>query len=101
MNINQDTSGVKCVFGSVADLQLKWRSDMPAVQVIQHTDSEYLGRIEDHPEGRGISFYSVRPRVALGWLRENTDEISELKLLSGKPCGSEGFKNLPVLSEEI
>ena len=74
---------------------------MPAVQVIQHTDSEYLGRIEDHLEVRGISFNYVRPRMAFGWFREITDEISELNLLSGKPCGSEGFKNLPVLSEEI
>tara|TARA_B100000745_G_scaffold161440_1_gene105610 strand:+ start:178 stop:297 length:120 start_codon:yes stop_codon:yes gene_type:complete len=39
--------------------------------------------------------------MAFGWFREITDEISELKLLSGKTCGSEGFKNLPVLSEEI
>ena len=58
---------------------------MPDVQVIQHTDSEYLGRIEDHPEGRGISFNYVRPRVALGWFPENTDEISALILLGGEP----------------
>ena len=74
---------------------------MPAVQVIQYADSEYLGGIEDHPEGQGISFNYVRPRVALGWLRENTDEISELKLFSGKPQSSAGSMNLPVLSEEI
>ena len=74
---------------------------MPDVQVIQHTDSEYLGRIEDHPEGQGISFNYVRPCVALGWFRENTDEISALILLGGEPWGLAGSINLPVLSGEI
>jgi len=39
--------------------------------------------------------------MAFGWFREITDEISELKLFSGKPQSSAGSMNLPVLSEEI
>ena len=38
------------------------------VQVVQPTDSEYLGRIEDHLEGRGIRFQYVRPHHSHGWL---------------------------------
>ena len=39
-----------------------------ALYVIQHTDAEYLGLIEDHLEGRSIGFTYMRPHTTGGHL---------------------------------
>lgn len=36
---------------------------MKHVSVIQHTQSEWLGHIEDHLEARGVRFSYIRPFV--------------------------------------
>ena len=41
---------------------------MKHVSVVQHTQSEWLGHIEDHLEGRGIRFSYFRPFTAGGKL---------------------------------
>ncbi len=74
---------------------------MPAVQVIQHTDGEYLGRVEDHLEGRGIAFQYVRPHVAGSWFPDSIEDISCLFLMGGGPWGGAGEKNLPIIMEEV
>ena len=40
-----------------------------SLYVIQHTDSEYLGLIEDHLEGRSIGFTYMRPHTPGGKAR--------------------------------
>lgn len=72
-----------------------------AVLVIQHTDGEFLGRVEDHLEGRGVAFSYVRPHVAGSWLPKSTDEISALFLLGGGPWGTAGTQDLPIWQEEV
>jgi GMP synthase-like glutamine amidotransferase len=74
---------------------------MPAVLVVQHTDSEYLGRLEDHLEGRGIGFKYVRPHVLGSWLPDDLEPISAVFIMGGGPWGAAGLKNLPILDEEI
>lgn len=76
-------------------------SKKQTVYVIQHTDSEYLGRIEDHLEGRGIRFTYLRPHTAAGTLPSSARFAAGLVLLGGGPWGSAGGRDLPTLGPEI
>ena len=68
---------------------------------MQHTESEFLGLIEDHLEGRRIAFQYVRPFVDQSWLLKVFDPFDGLVLLGGGPWGSAGERNLPSLADEI
>ncbi|MDD9922188.1 MAG: gamma-glutamyl-gamma-aminobutyrate hydrolase family protein [Boseongicola sp.] len=68
--------------------------------VIQHTDSEFLGRMEDHFEGRGIRFNYLRPHTAPEQLPNSVGHADGLILLGGGPWGSAGTRDLPSLREE-
>jgi GMP synthase-like glutamine amidotransferase len=72
-----------------------------SLYVIQHTDSEFLGLIEDHLEGRGIRFTYMRPHTAKGRLPATVQFTDGLILLGGGLWGSAGSRNLPTLAEEI
>ena len=74
---------------------------MKSVYVIQHTESEFLGRIEDHLEGRGIRFHYMRPFSTDGGLPVSVDHIDGLILLGGGPWGAAGGRDLPTLVEEV
>jgi GMP synthase-like glutamine amidotransferase len=69
--------------------------------VIQHTDGEFLGLIEDHLEGRGIRFTYMRPHNAKGALPATTRFTDGMILLGGGPWGSAGERDLPTLEAEI
>lgn len=71
------------------------------VHVVQHTDSEYLGRIEDHLEGRGIRFSYLRPHHAGGWLPPSARSVDGLFLLGGGPWGTVSEPPVPVLEREL
>ena len=72
-----------------------------SLYVIQHTDSEYLGLIEDHLEGRSIGFSYMRPHTAGGKLPATVKFTDGLVLLGGGPWGSAGSRDLPTLEQEI
>ena len=74
---------------------------MKHVTVIQHTQSEWLGMLEDHLEGRGIRFGYVRP-FAAGAKLPNVDVVGDgVIILGGGPWGSVSDPVLPTLEEEV
>jgi GMP synthase-like glutamine amidotransferase len=75
---------------------------MQHVTVIQHTQSEFLGLVEDHLEGRGIRFSYVRP--FLGGAALPVPELlgDGLILLGGGPFGAASAAHrLPWLEAEV
>ena len=79
---------------------------MKHVSVIQHTQSEWLGQIEDHLEGRGIRFGYSRPFTTGGSIPEATVVGDGLILLGGGPwCTRDGAgadaRTLPTLDAEV
>ncbi|HRD77429.1 MAG TPA: hypothetical protein PK264_16095 [Hyphomicrobiaceae bacterium] len=75
---------------------------MKHVSVIQHTQSEWLGHIEDHLEGRGIRFGYFRPFTAGGSLPELATLGDGLILVGGGPWGTAGPDCLlPTLEREV
>ncbi len=74
---------------------------MTSVYVLQHTESEFLGRMEDHLEGRGIRFTYFRPFAAGGALPATVDFTDGLIMLGGGPWGTAGERDLPTLQEEL
>ena len=72
-----------------------------ALYVIQHTDAEYLGLIEDHLEGRSIGFTYMRPHTTGGRLPATVKFTDGVVLLGGGPWGSAGERDLPTLKEEV
>ena len=75
---------------------------MKFVSVIQHTQSEWLGSIEDHLEGRGIRFGYARPFTPGGTLPGVETVGDGLILLGGGPWGAASKTNLlPTLDAEV
>jgi GMP synthase-like glutamine amidotransferase len=72
-----------------------------SLYVLQHTDSEYLGQVEDHLEGRSIGFTYMRPHASGGRLPATVRFTDGMFLLGGGPWGSLGARALPSLSEEV
>jgi GMP synthase-like glutamine amidotransferase len=75
---------------------------MKYVTVIQHTQSEWLGHIEDHLEARGIRFGYARPFTAGGTLPDRNLLGDGLILLGGGPWGTAtAERRLPTLEAEV
>lgn len=75
---------------------------MKHVSVIQHTQSEWLGAIEDHLEGRGIRFSYFRPFTTGGGLPNVMTVGDGLILLGGGPWGAASPDYLlPTLDAEV
>ncbi len=74
---------------------------MKSLFVIQHTDSEFLGRMEDHFEGRGIRFTYLRPHTGPRQLPASARFVDGLVLLGGGPWGTAGEHRLPTLDAEV
>ncbi|MBS0268146.1 MAG: hypothetical protein JSS54_04090 [Proteobacteria bacterium] len=75
---------------------------MKHVTVIQHTQSEWLGHIEDHLEARGVRFGYCRPFAAGGMLPKPMTIGDGLILVGGGPWGTASPDHLlPSLAEEI
>jgi GMP synthase-like glutamine amidotransferase len=75
---------------------------MKHVTVIQHTQSEWLGQIEDHLEGRGIRFGYFRPFTTGGTIPQVSVVGDGLILLGGGPWGTcAPSPILPTLETEV
>jgi GMP synthase-like glutamine amidotransferase len=74
---------------------------MKYVSVVQHTQSEWLGLMEDHLEGRQIRFGYSRPFAAGGSLPDPNVLGDGLILIGGGPWGSMSTPILPTLQPEI
>lgn len=75
---------------------------MKHVSVIQHTQSEWLGHIEDHLEGRGIRFSYFRPFTSGGKIPDIATFGDGLVLLGGGPWGAATpGRMLPTLDAEV
>lgn len=75
---------------------------MKHVSVVQHTQSEWLGSIEDHLEGRGIRFGYARPFTAGGALPRIETLGDGLVLLGGGAWGAVTPGHvLPTLAGEV
>lgn len=75
---------------------------MKHISIIQHTQSEWLGNIEDHLEGRGVRFGYIRPFSNGATLPKPMTIGDGLILIGGGPWGAAtpGFI-LPSLEEEV
>jgi len=72
-----------------------------SLYVLQHTDSEYLGLVEDHLEGRNIRFVYMRPHTAGGRLPATVQFTDGMFVLGGGPWGAVGDRALPTLADEV
>lgn len=69
--------------------------------VLQHTEAEYLGLMEDHFEGRNIRFSYKRPFAAGGTVPADATGYDGLILLGGGPYGVVSGHLLPSLAPEL
>jgi len=74
---------------------------MNLLNVVQHTSADYLGLMEDHLEGRRISFRYFRPFTEKGAVPQAGDVCDGLVLLGGGPWGSAGGRDVPSLEAEV
>lgn len=74
---------------------------MKRLAVLQHTEAEYLGLIEDHLEGRNIRFQYFRPFASGGVVPRAPGSFDGLILLGGGPYGVVSGHILPSLAPEL
>jgi len=71
------------------------------VCVLQHTEAEFLGLIEDHFEGRNIRFDYQRPFTVGGTVPSSIEGYDGLIILPGGPYGVVSGHLLPSFSAEL
>ena len=74
---------------------------MLSLCVVQHTEGEYLGLMEDHFESRSIRFHYARPFTAGGSIPATADGFAGLILLGGGPYGLASGTILPSMAAEL
>jgi GMP synthase-like glutamine amidotransferase len=74
---------------------------MKNICVIQHTEAEFLGLMEDHFEGRNIRFHYNRPFAAGAIMPAGCEGYDGLMLLGGGPYGIVSGPLLPSLGPEL
>lgn len=74
---------------------------MKNVCVIQHTEAEFLGLMEDHFEGRNIRFHYKRPFTVGGTIPTDWEGYDALIILGGGPYGVVSGFLLPSLMPEL
>jgi GMP synthase-like glutamine amidotransferase len=74
---------------------------MRRLLALQHCESEFLGLIEDHLEGRGIRFNYVRPFTGDGRVPGTSFDADGLILMGGGAWGTAGPKRLASLEAEL
>ncbi len=74
---------------------------MKTVSVLQNTDAEHLGLIEDHLEGRNIRFRYVRPAHDSNWVSNLSRQSDGLIILGAAPYGIVSNPKLPLLEQRI
>ena len=74
---------------------------MKTIWVVQHTEAEYLGLMEDHMEGRNLRFRYLRPFAAGGVVPDTPGASDGLVLLGAGPYGIVSGHILPSLGAEL
>lgn len=74
---------------------------MKRIAVLQHTEAEYLGLMEDHFEGRNIRFQYFRPFASGGIVPEAVGSFDGLVVLGAGPYGAVSGHILPSLGPEL
>ncbi len=74
---------------------------MKTLCVLQHTEAEYLGMMEDHLEGRNIRFRYCRPFTPGGTVPKTAEGYDGLVLLGGGPYGVVSGPLVPSLAPEL
>jgi len=74
---------------------------MKRLTVLQHSEAEYLGLMEDHMEGRNLRFLYSRPFAVGGMVPTIPGTSDGLVLLGGGPYGVAGGHILPSLGPEL
>ena len=73
---------------------------MQTLCVVQHTEGEYLGLMEDHFESRSLRFIYARPFTAGGSIPASAEGFAGLILLGAGPRGVVSGELLPSLNAE-
>lgn len=74
---------------------------MKTLCVLQHTEAEYLGMLEDHLEGRSIRFHYCRPFTPGTIVPASGEDFDGLVLLGGGPYGVVSGPLVPSLGPEL
>lgn len=74
---------------------------MKTLCVLQHTEAEFLGLMEDHFESRAIRFQYVRPFTPGGAVPADAGKFDGLVLLGAGPFGIVSGNLLPSLGPEL
>lgn len=74
---------------------------MTGLCVLQHTEGEFLGLMEDHFESRAIRFTYVRPFVPGAVMPREVGDYAALVLLGAGPRGVVSGDLLPSLAAEL
>lgn len=74
---------------------------MKTLCVLQHTEAEFLGLLEDHFEGRNIRFRYFRPFSPGAKMPATTDGYAGLVLLGAGPLGIVSGHLIPSLGAEL
>jgi GMP synthase-like glutamine amidotransferase len=69
--------------------------------VLQHFESDYLGLMEDHFEGRNIRFRYCRPFTPGGTIPATAEEYDGLIILGAGPLGIVSGNLIPSLAAEL
>lgn len=73
---------------------------MKSLLVLQHSEAEFLGAIEDRFETRDIGFHYLRP-FSGGIVPPTGDDHDGLVVLGGGPWGSVSTPRLPTFDAEV
>ena len=74
---------------------------MQTIAVLQNSDAEHLGLVEDHLEGRNIRFRYIRPAHDSDWIRKAELPKDGLILLGAAPYGTVSDPIIPMLNHKL
>ncbi len=89
------------MMGRLASRARQKGGSLKTVCVIQHTEAEHLGLVEDHLESRSIRFQYFRPFTKGGAMPVDEEAYDGLILLGGGPLGIVSGPLLPSLAPEL
>ncbi len=74
---------------------------MQTIAVLQQTDAEHLGLVEDHLEGRNIRFRYIRPAHDSDWIRKAELPKDGMILLGAAPYGTVSSPKIPLFDHKM
>ncbi len=74
---------------------------MKTIAVLQNTDAEHLGLVEDHLEGRNIRFRYIRPAHDERWEEKFDLPKDGLIVLGAAPYGTVSTPVVPLLEKKV